>query len=101
MYIKNLKQKKIYKEGFYKSFGPIVVTSAYVTKDDVAYLDELGVMDSKKITDDKIMKIAPLIAKRVKYKSLILNNSDYNKFHSTKFICFRYKCCKFSSYFWI
>lgn len=63
-------------------FGPIVVTSAYVTKDDVAYLDELGVMDSKKITDDKIMKIAPLIAKRVKYKSIILNNSDYNKFHS-------------------
>ena len=63
-------------------FGPIVVTSTYVTKDDVAYLDELGVMDSKKITDDKIMKIAPLIAKKVKYKSIILNNSDYNKFHS-------------------
>ena len=63
-------------------FGPVVVTSAYVTKDDVAYLDELGVMDSKKITDEKIMKIAPLIAKRVKYKSIILNNSDYNKFHS-------------------
>ena len=63
-------------------FGPIVVTSAYVTKDDVAYLDELGVMDSKKITDEKIMKIAPLIAKRVKYKSIILNNTDYNKFHS-------------------
>lgn len=63
-------------------FGPIVVTSTYVTKDDVAYLDELGVMDSKKITDEKIMKIAPLIAKRVKYKSIILNNSDYNKFHS-------------------
>ena len=63
-------------------FGPIVVTSAYVTKEDVKFLDELGVMDSKKITDDKIMKIAPQIAKRVKYKSIILNNSDYNKFHS-------------------
>ena len=63
-------------------FGPVVVTSTYVTKDDITFLDELGVMDSKKITDDKIMKIAPLIAKRIKYKSLILNNSDYNKFHS-------------------
>ena len=63
-------------------FGPIVVSSTYVTKDDVNYLDSLGVMDSKKITDDKIMQIAPLIAKRVKYKSLILNNTDYNKFHS-------------------
>ena len=66
-------------------FGPIVVTSTYVTKEDVAYLDELGVMDSKKITDEKIMKIAPLIAKRVKYKSIILNNIDYNKFHSTDY----------------
>ena len=63
-------------------FGPIVVSSTYVTKDDVEYLDSLGVMDSKKITDDKIMKIAPLIAKRIKYKSLILNNKDYNNFHS-------------------
>ena len=61
-------------------FGPVVVSSTYVTKDDVAYLDELGVMDSKKITDDKILKIAPLIAKRVKYKSMILNNHDYNDF---------------------
>ncbi len=63
-------------------FGPIVVSSTYVTKDDVAYLDSLGVCDSKKLTDEKILEIAPLIAKRVKYKSMILNNSDYNKFHS-------------------
>ena len=63
-------------------FGPIVVTSTYVTKEDVNYLDELGVMDSKKISDEKILKIAPLIAKRVKYKSMILNNLDYNTFHN-------------------
>ncbi len=66
-------------------FGPIVVSSTYVTKEDVSFLDELGVMDSKKITDEKIMKIAPLIAKRIKYKSLILSNSEYNKFHSNDY----------------
>lgn len=66
-------------------FGPIVVSSCYVTKEDVAFLDELGVMDSKKITDDKILKIAPLIAKRIKYKSIILSNSDYNKSHNNDF----------------
>ena len=66
-------------------FGPIVVSSCYVTKEDVSFLDELGVMDSKKITDDKILKIAPLIAKRIKYKSIILNNKDYNKFHNNDF----------------
>lgn len=34
MYIKNLKQKKIYKEGFYKSFGTNVVTEEYFDEKD-------------------------------------------------------------------
>lgn len=63
-------------------FGPIVVTASYVKKEDVPYLKELGCTDSKKLTDEKILKIAPLIAKKIKYKSLILSNSDYNKNHS-------------------
>lgn len=62
-------------------FGPIVVSSSYVKKDDVNYLKELGVMDSKKITDEKILEIAPKIIKKVKYKSLVLSNKDYNKFN--------------------
>lgn len=62
-------------------FGPIVVSSSYVKKDDVDYLKELGVMDSKKITDEKILEIAPKIIKKVKYKSLVLTNKDYNKFN--------------------
>ena len=66
-------------------FGPIVVSSCYVTKEDIPYLTELGVCDSKKISDDKIMKIAPLIAKRIKYKSIILSNSDYNKYHKNEY----------------
>ena len=60
-------------------FGPIVVTASYVTKDDVSFLDELGVGDSKKINDEKIKKIAPEIAKRVKYRSVILSNKEYNE----------------------
>lgn len=60
-------------------FGPIVVTAAYVKKEDVEYLDSLGVGDSKKIDDEKIRKIAPLIAKRVKYRSTILSNVEYNE----------------------
>ena len=66
-------------------FGPIVVTATYVTKDDVKFLDELGVMDSKKISDEKILKIAPQIAKRVKYKSIILSNKEYNSNHSKEY----------------
>ena len=60
-------------------FGPIVVTSSYVSKEDIPYLEELGVGDSKKIDDEKIKKIAPLIAKKIKYKSLILRNEEYNE----------------------
>lgn len=62
-------------------FGPIVVTSSYVKREDIPYLKELGVADSKKLTDDKILEIAPLIIKKIKYKSLILTNKDYNKYH--------------------
>ena len=66
-------------------FGPIVVTATYVTKDDIDFLEELGVMDSKKISDDKIRDIAPKIAKRIKYKSIILKNEEYNEKYGTNF----------------
>ena len=60
-------------------FGPIVVTACYVSKDDISFLEELGVGDSKKIDDNKILKIAPQIAKKIKYKSIILSNKEYNE----------------------
>ena len=40
-------------------FGPIVVTAAYVKKEDIPFLEELGVKDSKKMTDDKILEVVP------------------------------------------
>lgn len=60
-------------------FGPIVVTATYVRKEDIPYLESLGVGDSKKIDDSKILKIAPEIAKKVKYRSIILSNKEYNE----------------------
>jgi len=63
-------------------FGPIVVTAAYVNKNDIEFLRNLGCTDSKKITDDKIKKIAPEIIKKVKYKSIILSNEEYNQKYS-------------------
>ena len=60
-------------------FGPIVVTACYVSKDDIEYLESLGVGDSKKIDDSKILKIAPQIAKKIKYRSVILTNKEYNE----------------------
>lgn len=60
-------------------FGPIVVTACYVTKEDIPFLENLGVGDSKKIDDSKILKIAPEIAKKIKYRSVILSNKEYNE----------------------
>jgi len=63
-------------------FGPIIVTASFVKKEDISFLKELGVTDSKKILDDKILKIAPLIIQRIKYKSIILSNEEYNQKYS-------------------
>lgn len=63
-------------------FGPIVVTATYVKKEDIHDLEELGVGDSKKISDEKILKIAPIIAKKIKYRSIILSNKEYNEKYS-------------------
>lgn len=60
-------------------FGPIVVTASYVKLEDVSFLEKLGVTDSKKLTDEKIKKIAPEIAKKIKYRSIILSNREYNE----------------------
>ena len=62
-------------------FGPIVVTASFVEKEDIPYLEQLGIKDSKKLTDEKILEIAPKIAKRIKYRTLILSNKEYNEKH--------------------
>lgn len=60
-------------------FGPIVVTATFVSKEDIQFLTDLGVRDSKKIDDIKIKKIAPEIIKKIPYSTFILNNTAYNK----------------------
>ncbi len=65
-------------------FGPIVVTAAYVTKQDIPFLEKLGVRDSKKITDEHILKIVPQIIKHIPYSSMILNNEEYNNKYNEK-----------------
>ncbi len=63
-------------------FGPIVVTASFVKKEDIEFLEKLGIKDSKKLTDEKILEIAPQVAKRISYKSIILTNQEYNERHS-------------------
>ena len=59
-------------------FGPVVVCASYVNKKDISFLEDLGVRDSKKLTDEKILKIAPDIMKKIPYSAYILKNTEYN-----------------------
>lgn len=59
-------------------FGPIVVSATFVSKDNISFLTDLGVRDSKKLTDEKIIEIAPLIIKNIPYVTYILDNDTYN-----------------------
>ena len=60
-------------------FGPIVVTASYVTKDNIPFLENLGVKDSKKLTDEQILKITPQIIKKIPYYTMTLSNKEYNE----------------------
>ena len=64
-------------------FGPIVVTACFVDKSNISFLEELGVKDSKKLTDEKILEIVPKIIKIVPYNTVILTNSEYNERYSS------------------
>ena len=60
-------------------FGPIVVTATFVEKENIDFLLELGVKDSKKMTDADILRVVPEVIKKIPYETYVLNNSAYNK----------------------
>ncbi len=64
-------------------FGPIVVTACLVKKEQINYLEELGIKDSKKMTDIKILEVVPKFINLVDYETIILSNTDYNNYYSS------------------
>lgn len=60
-------------------FGPITVACAYVNSSQIALLKELGVKDSKNLTDPTIVKLAKeIVQMRIPYSLLVLHNPKYN-----------------------
>ncbi len=64
-------------------FGPLVVTASFVSKENISFMQDLGVRDSKKLTDDKIIQIAPKLIKKIPHTTIVLSNKEYNDYHST------------------
>lgn len=60
-------------------FGPIIVTATLVNKETRPFLEELKIMDSKKMTDDKILRYAPLLMKKIPYVTFTLSNAKFNE----------------------
>jgi ribonuclease HIII len=64
-------------------FGPITVVAAYVRKEQIPLLKELGVKDSKNLKDEQIISIAKQIKDIVPHSLLTLHNEKYNKLQGT------------------
>jgi ribonuclease HIII len=63
-------------------FGPVVVCAAIVTVEDIKRLQDFKITDSKKLTDEYILEVAPEIMKFINYSCLVLGNKKYNEIHN-------------------
>ena len=59
-------------------FGPMTVAAVYVDRTKIELLKELGIKDSKMLTDDKMVAIADDIKAICPHSVLILRNEKYN-----------------------
>ena len=63
-------------------FGPVVVCTAFVSKEDIPYLEQMGVKDSKNISDDDILTMGSKLAQKLTHTLLIVKPSKYNELTS-------------------
>ncbi|WP_427071223.1 ribonuclease HIII [Lysinibacillus fusiformis] len=59
-------------------FGPITVAAVYVPASKIELINELGVKDSKLLSDDYMRKIAPDLRAACVHSVLVLRNEKYN-----------------------
>lgn len=60
-------------------FGPLTVCAAYVSDKNAQVLKTLGVDDSKKLSDDKIVELAEQLVTFIPHSLLVLDNPKYNE----------------------
>jgi len=64
-------------------FGPLVVAAVYVDQKNADSLRQLGVRDSKTLTDERINRIAEQILPLITSSVLVLPNEKYNALQSS------------------
>ncbi|MGD6816798.1 ribonuclease HIII [Metabacillus sp. 113a] len=60
-------------------FGPMTVTAAYVSRENLPLIKEMGVRDSKGLKDPQIIEIAKNLIHAIPYSLLVLKNEKYNE----------------------
>ena len=58
---------------------PMIVVASYINKHQYQRLKELGITDSKKLSDKKILELGPTLIKEFEYSKLTLSNEKYNE----------------------
>ena len=63
-------------------FGPLVIAGAMVDEKNAKYFLDLGIKDSKKLSDKKMLAMAVEIKKNVPHSIIAISNSKYNELYN-------------------
>lgn len=58
---------------------PFIVVAVYINKENIDKILSLGINDSKKLSDERIIEIVPKLLKYIDFSKLTLKNSEYNE----------------------
>lgn len=64
-------------------FGPLVVTACYLEAKDLPLIKSLTIRDSKTLSTVQINMLAKQLMAGITYKTIIINNLQYNKLYQT------------------
>ena len=64
-------------------FGPLVIASVLTDEKNAKYFTELGMKDSKKLADKKILSFAQEIKKYAPHSVIAISNGRYNELYSS------------------
>lgn len=62
--------------------GPLVTAGVYVKKEQVEFLTNLNIKDSKKLTDKFILQVAPKIKQNCLFSVVTINPEKYNELYA-------------------
>lgn len=63
-------------------FGPLVVAGVFIPEDQQNVLKELGIRDSKKISDNRVRELADLLKKGYKHSLVAIGPEKYNELYT-------------------